>query len=54
MGLIRVKVDGFDELIAALEESQMRTIILFTGSKDGDKSWCPDCIAGKFQICITL
>ncbi|VDN44436.1 unnamed protein product [Gongylonema pulchrum] len=47
MVLGKKKVDGFNELNATLKEVKGRTVILFTGSKDGEKSWCPDCVVAE-------
>uniref|UniRef100_A0A914S240 Thioredoxin domain-containing protein 17 n=1 Tax=Parascaris equorum TaxID=6256 RepID=A0A914S240_PAREQ len=41
----KVAVEGYEALKKAIEGSRARTVILFTGSKDSGKSWCPDCIA---------
>uniref|UniRef100_A0A0M3HPT3 Thioredoxin domain-containing protein 17 n=1 Tax=Ascaris lumbricoides TaxID=6252 RepID=A0A0M3HPT3_ASCLU len=43
----KVAVEGYEALKKAIEGSKTRTVILFTGSKDSGKSWCPDCVAAE-------
>ncbi|CAG9532821.1 unnamed protein product [Cercopithifilaria johnstoni] len=41
------KVEGFNELNELLKDVKCRAVILFTGSKDNGKSWCPDCVRAE-------
>ena len=55
----RVSVHGFTEYLRAVEEysnSSLHMFALFTGALDDQgKSWCPDCVKGKFlQTAIML
>ncbi|VDK67286.1 unnamed protein product [Onchocerca ochengi] len=43
----RKKVEGFNELNTVLNEHKDRIIILFTGSKNDGKNWCPDCVQAE-------
>nr|CDP93250.1 Bm9224 [Brugia malayi] len=43
----RKKVEGLNELNTLLKDLKCRTVILFSGSKDGGKSWCPDCVQAE-------
>uniref|UniRef100_A0A8R1XZ30 Thioredoxin domain-containing protein 17 n=1 Tax=Onchocerca volvulus TaxID=6282 RepID=A0A8R1XZ30_ONCVO len=43
----RKKVEGFNELNTILNEHKDRIIILFTGSKNDGKNWCPDCVQAE-------
>ena len=48
--VVTVKVEGFDEFISEAEKYKGKNIIaLFSGTAGEDgKSWCPDCVTGKF------
>ncbi|EFO25667.1 hypothetical protein LOAG_02819 [Loa loa] len=43
----RKKTEGLNELNTLLNGLKCRTVILFTGSKDDGKSWCPDCVRAE-------
>ncbi|KAL4003320.1 hypothetical protein ACH3XW_7120 [Acanthocheilonema viteae] len=43
----RKKVEGLNELDELLKDVKCRAVILFTGSKDDGKSWCPDCVRAE-------
>ncbi|VDN01406.1 unnamed protein product [Thelazia callipaeda] len=50
MVFTRRTVEGYDALNAMLKQTKDRVIILFSGSKDGNKSWCPDCVQAESVI----
>lgn len=46
-----VSVHGYEEFSKAVSERKGKDIFAyFSGNKDGQgKSWCPDCVKGKFK-----
>lgn len=54
MVLNQKKAEGLNELNELLKDAKCRTVILFTGSKDNGKSWCPDCVKGFFFIHLSF
>ena len=54
MGLERVKVEGLQELLEAVEQrkgSEEKLFVLFCGSvrPETGESWCPDCVKGSLD-----
>ena len=47
---VKINVEGYEAFKAALKEHKGKTVFaLFSGSVDSNgKSWCPDCVVGKF------
>ncbi|VDM19749.1 unnamed protein product [Wuchereria bancrofti] len=46
----RKRVEGLNELNTLLKDLKCRAVILFSGSKDDGKSWCPDCVQAELII----
>ena len=54
MGLERVKVEGLQELLEAVEQrkgAEEKLFVLFCGSvrPETGESWCPDCVKGSLD-----
>jgi len=46
----QIVVEGFDNCMRTTEENKNSNVyILFSSSKVNGKSWCPDCVVGKFE-----
>ena len=54
MGVEKVKVEGLQELLEAVEQrkgSEEKLFVLFCGSvrPETGESWCPDCVKGSLD-----
>lgn len=55
MGVEKVKVEGLQELLEAVEQrkgSEEKLFVLFCGSvrPETGESWCPDCVKGSPDV----